>query len=79
MDLSPVVLSIPIYFLLIGLELIYTLVKRPDYYRMSDSVTNISCGIGDQIIGIFAKVITLGFYQYLYEYHAFLRFESDFQ
>ncbi|MBT31731.1 MAG: sterol desaturase [Thalassobius sp.] len=77
MDLSPVVLSIPIYFLLIGLELIYTLVKRPDYYRMSDSVTNISCGIGDQIIGIFAKVITLGFYQYLYEYHAFLRFESS--
>ena len=77
MDLSPVVLSIPIYFLLIGLELIYTLVKRPDYYRMSDSVTNISCGIGDQVVGIFAKVITLGFYQYLYENHAFFQIESS--
>jgi len=77
MDLSPVVLSIPIYILLIGFELIYTLLKKPDYYRLSDSVTNISCGIGDQIIGVFAKVITLGFYQYLFENFTFISFEPS--
>lgn len=77
MDLSPVVLSIPIYILLIGFELIYTLLKKPDYYRLSDSVTNISCGIGDQIIGVFAKVITLGFYQYLFENYSLISFEPS--
>ena len=77
MDLSPVVLSIPIYFVLIGFELVYTLLKRPDYYRLSDSVTNISCGIGDQVVGVFAKVITLGFYQYLFEHYRILSFEPS--
>lgn len=77
MDLSPVVLSIPIYFILIGFELVYTLLKRPDYYRLSDSVTNISCGIGDQVVGVFAKVVTLGLYQYLFENYSFLHFEAS--
>ncbi|MBX2843276.1 MAG: sterol desaturase family protein [Flammeovirgaceae bacterium] len=67
MDLSPVILSIPVYFILISFELIYTLLKRADYYRFSDAVTNISCGVGDQLIGVFAKVFTIGIYQFIYE------------
>ena len=76
MDLSPVILSIPLYFILIGLELLYTLLKRPDYYRVSDAVSNISCGIGDQVVGIFAKVLVIGVYHFLYVNYALFQFEQ---
>ncbi|MEN7547869.1 sterol desaturase family protein [Rapidithrix thailandica] len=68
MDLNPVILSIPVYFILIGFELIVTFLRKTDYYHLPDAMTNISCGIGDQVIGIFAKVVTLGVYQYIFEH-----------
>jgi sterol desaturase/sphingolipid hydroxylase (fatty acid hydroxylase superfamily) len=76
MDLSPVILSIPLFFILIGLELLYTLLKRPDYYRVSDAVSNISCGIGDQVVGVFAKVLVIGVYHFLYVNYALFQFEQ---
>lgn len=69
MDLNPVIVAIPIYFLLIGTELIYTKLRRPDYYGYADTVANISCGIGDQVVGVFAQFLTLGVYQYVFQYH----------
>ncbi|NNE55645.1 MAG: sterol desaturase family protein, partial [Flavobacteriales bacterium] len=61
-----IILSIPIFFLLIGLELIWDLVQRkrgkPGVYRLNDALTNISCGIIDQVTGIFAKLFTIGTY-----------------
>lgn len=66
MELNPVVLSIPIFFLLIGLELAYDAVRKKrsgqSLYRWNDSFTNISCGIIDQVTGVFAKVFTVFMY-----------------
>ena len=66
MDLNPVVLSIPIFFVLIGLELVYDAVQKrrsgQALYRWNDSFTNISCGIIDQVTGVFAKVFTVFMY-----------------
>lgn len=66
MDLNPVVLSIPIFFVLIGLELVYDAVQKKRsgqaLYRWNDSFTNISCGIIDQVTGVFAKVFTVFMY-----------------
>lgn len=61
-----VILSIPLFFVLIGAEVIYDLVQRkkgePGLYRLNDSFTNISCGIVDQLSGVFAKVFTVWVY-----------------
>lgn len=66
MKVDIIVLSIPIFFLLIGLELIWDAYQRRKkgngVYRLNDAVTNISCGIVDQVTGVFAKVFTLGAY-----------------
>lgn len=68
MDLNPIVLSIPIYFVLIGIELIYDRIKHKKLYRLNDAITNISCGITEQVTGVFVKVLTVAVYVFFYEY-----------
>lgn len=70
MDINPVILSIPVYFLLIGAELIFQLYSNRRIYRLNDAIANISCGITQQISGAFIKVLTIAAYQYVYEYLA---------
>ncbi|MEM7552320.1 MAG: sterol desaturase family protein [Bacteroidota bacterium] len=67
MDFNPVVLAIPIYFLLIGMELIYQQLRKVKLYRLNDATTNISCGITQQISGLFLKVLAIGLYQWIYQ------------
>ncbi len=76
MNFNPVIFSIPIFFTLIVLEIIYAVYKRPDYYKVADTISNINCGIGDQVIGMMTKVVTIGIYQYLFENYAWFHFES---
>lgn len=66
--LNLIVYSIPVFFLLIGLELIITRRRGLAYYRLNDALTNLSCGIGQQISGIFIKVMTVGGYFYIYKH-----------
>jgi len=70
MNINPIVLSIPIYFLLIGIELLIQQFSKKKLYRLNDAVTNISCGITQQISGIFLKVIGVGAYALTYQYFA---------
>ncbi len=67
-NLNPVILSIPLYFLLIGIELIWEARKRKGIYRLNDALTNISCGISSQVTNALWGVISIAGYQYIYEY-----------
>ena len=58
MEIDYIALSIPVFLLLIIVELIYALYKKLDYYRLNDSLSNLSQGIGSQLVGIFLKTIT---------------------
>jgi sterol desaturase/sphingolipid hydroxylase (fatty acid hydroxylase superfamily) len=64
--MSLIVYSIPIFFLLIGVELLITRVRGLSYYRFNDAITNLSCGIGSQVTGIFMKFLTFGVYVLIY-------------
>ncbi len=66
--MSLITLSIPIFFLLIGLELLITRIQGVNYYRFNDAITNLSCGIGSQITGIFMRFLTIGVYIFIYEH-----------
>ncbi|MFN3529422.1 MAG: sterol desaturase family protein [Bacteroidia bacterium] len=68
MPLNPIVLSIPIFFILIGLEVFYDRVRKKGVYRFNDALTNISCGITEQVSGVFAKVFTVTLYYLVYEH-----------
>ncbi len=66
---SYIVLAIPVFFLLIGIELLFDRLKKTNYYRFNDAITNLSLGVGSQVFGIFLKlVISLG-YLYIYKHY----------
>lgn len=75
--MDPVILSIPIFFVLIGAELLWNAIRSrkqsgKSVYRFNDAVANISCGVIDQVTGVFAKVLTVGIYALVYESMAIL-------
>ncbi|GAB4415573.1 MAG: hypothetical protein OHK0039_24290 [Bacteroidia bacterium] len=64
-----IVFSIPVFFLLIGVELLIQKLSRSSLYRLNDAVANISCGIAQQVSGVFFKTFLFAGYLYLYEHH----------
>jgi sterol desaturase/sphingolipid hydroxylase (fatty acid hydroxylase superfamily) len=47
--------AVPIFFLLMGVELAAALYERKRAYRLHDSINDLSCGITEQVVGIFLK------------------------
>lgn len=75
MDINPIVLSIPIFFILIGIELVVERITNKDLYRLPDAIANLSCGITSQLSGLFLKILAVGVYQILFENFAFFTLE----
>ncbi len=61
-----IALSIPLFFLLIGLELIIGKLQKTQLYRFNDAITNLSCGIGQQVLSVFFKVVIILVYNHIY-------------
>lgn len=68
MDEKYVALAVPVFFLMIGLELLVQRRKGDAGYNFQDSVTNLSCGIGQQVLGPFLKGAGLVGYVLLYDH-----------
>ncbi len=62
-----IIYAIPVFFLLIGVELLITKMKKLSNYRFNDAVTNLSLGIGSTVSGIFLKTLTVLAYIKLFE------------
>lgn len=60
--------AVPFFFLLIGIELVVALRERKHYYRLHDSINDLSCGSTEQIIGIFLKGVLFAGYQGTYAF-----------
>jgi sterol desaturase/sphingolipid hydroxylase (fatty acid hydroxylase superfamily) len=67
LNINPIVLSIPVFFLLIGIELLVERFTHQKLYRLPDAIANISCGITSQLSGLFLKILGIGVYQFLFE------------
>ena len=68
MNFNPIILSIPVYFFLILIELLFAWIKNRKVYRLGDAMANIGCGIFEQVTGLFVKVFTVGLFAVCYEY-----------
>lgn len=71
MNINPIVVAIPVYFLLIGIEIIYQRLKSEKNYRLKDALTNINCGVISQISGAFIMVVLFGMYTFVEREWAF--------
>lgn len=72
-----IVLAIPVFFLLIGVELLVAKLRRTPLYRFNDALTNISCGIGQQVTGAFLKTVIGIAYIWLYNNVRLFTLEGD--
>jgi sterol desaturase/sphingolipid hydroxylase (fatty acid hydroxylase superfamily) len=67
-DIPYITYAVPFFFLLIGVELAVALWARKNYYRLHDSISDLSCGSIEQLIGIFLKGLLFAGYQGTYHY-----------
>lgn len=77
MNLNPIVLSIPIFFLLIGIELVVERLSHRKLYRFPDAIANLSCGITSQLSGLFLRVLGVGVYEILFSSFALFELERN--
>lgn len=59
--------SIPLFFLLIGVELLAARLGHRPFYRLNDSISDLSAGTLSQLAGIFTKVLLVGAYGWTFE------------
>lgn len=67
MDGKYIAAAIPFFFLLIGVELLANRRQGDWRYHFQDSITNLSCGVGQQVIGVFVRGGPLLVYMAVYE------------
>lgn len=73
MNVNPIVLSIPIFFLLIGIELAVERLSHRKLYRLPDAIANLSCGITSQLSGLFLRILAIGIYEIIYSNFALFK------
>ncbi|NEU07102.1 sterol desaturase family protein [Flavihumibacter sp. R14] len=71
-----ITLSIPVFFILIGIEIAYSVYRKLNYYRLNDSIANLSQGIGSQLVGLFLKTATFFAYLYIFDHWRFYTFPN---
>ncbi len=60
--------SIPLFFLLILVELVVARRRQSAVYRLNDSISDLSCGILSQLLGVFTKLLVLAMYVWFAEH-----------
>lgn len=66
--------SIPLFFILIGVELVYARVRGTHLMRLNDSINDLSIGTLSQLSALFFKVITIGLYVWFVDHAALQQF-----
>jgi sterol desaturase/sphingolipid hydroxylase (fatty acid hydroxylase superfamily) len=70
-------LAIPVFFVLIGIELVAARLLERDSYRLSDSVGDLSCGVLQQLSDVFLKTALFAGYAGLYSAHRLAEVPMD--
>ncbi len=66
-DRNYIALAIPFFFLLIGVELLVARARRRSVYRLADAVGDLGCGVGQQVVVVFAGASLLAVYALVYD------------
>jgi len=75
-DIPYITYAVPFFFLLIGVEFVAGLVQRKQLYRLNDSINDLSCGVIDQIVGIFLQSLLFAGYLFLFEHARLLNIQE---
>jgi len=76
-SLDPIGVAVPFFLILIGVEWLISRRKKRTVFRLNDSMINLACGIGDQLLGVLAKATLLVGYIWIYENHRFFELSAS--
>ena len=62
MNLNPIGIAVPFFFGLMLVELWVSTRRGVSVFRLNDGIANLICGMGDQVIGLFFKGLTVLLY-----------------
>ena len=65
-DAQVIVLALPVFLLLMGIELAVGLQRNRNTYRLNDTLNSLSLGILSQLAGVFSKLMTIGIYSLVF-------------
>lgn len=69
--------AVPFFFTLIGIEILLNFITKKNYYRLNDSINDLSCGISQQVFEIFGKILVIGAYIFIYSKFALFNIPLD--
>ncbi|WP_066014523.1 sterol desaturase family protein [Endozoicomonas atrinae] len=72
--MNPIVYAIPTFFLMIFIEIIVTIIRKKDYYRINDAINSLSTGMLNVTTGVIFK---LGIYTLIYHYAALFSLDGN--
>ena len=72
--MNPIVYAIPVFILLIFIEIIATVIRKKDYYRINDAINSLSTGLLNVTTGVIFK---LGVYTLIYNHAALFSFDGN--
>ncbi len=76
-EMKLVTLAVPFFVFFIVIEIIYSIFKKKNFYRVNDAITSLSTGILRTSTDIFLGIIPLAFYNYFSTHIAIYTFPSD--
>jgi len=66
---TPIALAVPVFFALIGVEFFVARLLGRSVYRLGDTVSDLGCGILQQVLGVLVRGGLFGAYIHLYANH----------
>ncbi len=67
----------PVFFLLIGIELLVAKLRGRRAYATNDAMNSIGLGVISQIVGVFSKLLTFGIYAWCVQHLALFALPAD--
>ena len=75
-DAPYITYAVPVFFLLIGIELLAARFEGKRYYRLNDSINDLSCGIIERLLVVFIQTGLFAGYIFIYRHFALLDMEN---
>ena len=75
--LNIILYAVPLFFLLIAIELLLEKAKGTDYYRVNDSINSLTAGVLSRMTGIIKQLFPLTVYVVAYEQLALFEIEPS--
>jgi len=63
-----IALAVPVFFISIAIEVVLSLVMKKKVYRFNDTISDLSAGMLQELVGVFTKVLLFGVYTIVFDW-----------